>query len=346
MHHRQDALGHRHADQPGAGTVRRLSHEAHGPGHRPRSADHHDDAGVALVRVRWPDGQHGRHILALRQPHVGSQQVGGEPDVDNLDQTGVQRPRKEHDPDLGGTEGNGHVGRHRDTLHRTGLAVHARGDVHRHHGTAPIVQPCDGSLPVALRRPAETGAEHGVDRDVASRQLTRERVRRERPDAHVGLTQSQEVRGRRLTERLGRLHHHDRRPDPPSPQVARRDQSVAAVVPLAAHDDGASPREAAGDRRGRSGHLPAGPLHQARCIDASGLGLAIEDRGLRGREDRLHRATATANATASARSCVNEMRTCEMPFASARTLALPARTIDGAPLGCRLTLTSCHRFPR
>src|SRR4030095_3979153 len=99
-------------------------------------------------------------------------------------------------------------------------------------------------------------------------------------------------------------------------------------------------------RVARCAPLSAGPLHQARGIDAPRLALAIEDRGFRRGEDRLHPATATANATASARSWVKVTRTCEMPPASARTFALPARTTDGAPLGCRLTLMSCHRLPR
>jgi hypothetical protein len=129
------------------------------------------------VRVRRPGGQHCCHVLALGQPHVGSQEVGGEPDVDHLDQAGVQRPRKEHDPELGRAEGDGHVGPHRDAQHRPGFAVHARRDVHGNHGPAPIVQPRDGALSGALGRPTETGPEDGVDRDVGPGQLARQRGR-------------------------------------------------------------------------------------------------------------------------------------------------------------------------
>jgi len=81
-------------------------------------------------------------------------------------------------------------------------------------------------------------------------------------------------------------------------------------------------------------------------LDAARLRLTVERGRLIRGEDGLHPLTATAKATAFVFSWVNVIKTRVTPRTSARRPAFPSRTIDGAPLGCRLTWMSCQRFPR
>ena len=96
----------------------------------------------------------------------------------------------------------------------------------------------------------------------------------------------------------------------------------------------------------RTRHGPAGALHQR----GRGLPPPASRRPvprLLRRQHRLHPSvTATANAIAFVFSWVTVSNTRDTPSASARPFALPARAIDGAPLGCRTTLMSCHSRPR
>lgn len=126
--------------------------------------------------------------------------------------------------------------------------------------------------------------------------------------------------------------------------MSGRDQPVPSVVPLAAHDDRAATVAAAQHVDGGARHRAARPLHEQPGGDAPRLRLAIEGAGLLGREDRLHSPTATANATAFVRSWVKVISTRVTPSASARRLAFPSSTIEGAPLGRRLTWMSCQRL--
>src|SRR5438046_1373618 len=122
------------------------------------------------------------------------------------------------------------------------------------------------------------------------------------------------------------------------------DEAITAVVARAAHDDRAPPVRTSDPVDGRPRDGTAGPLHQQLRRDAVSprLRLVIELGRLIRREDRLHPATANANATAFVRSCVNVTSTRATPSASARRFALPESRIDGAPLGCRVTLMSCQ----
>ena len=115
--------------------------------------------------------------------------------------------------------------------------------------------------------------------------------------------------------------------------MTRRDETVAAVVPLAADDDGSPTVRPTHDVDGRASHRASRSFHQELGGDTARLRLSIERRRLVRREDRLHSPTATANATAFVFSCVNVTKTFVIPSMSARRFALPSRTMDGAPLG-------------
>ena len=128
--------------------------------------------------------------------------------------------------------------------------------------------------------------------------------------------------------------------------MTRHHEAVAAVVPLAADHDRSPAVGAAHDVDGRASHGASRPFHQELRGDAARLRLPVERGRLIGREDRFHSPTATANATAFVFSCVNVIKTFLIPSMSARRFALPSRTIEGAPLGWRLTWMSCHRLPR
>ena len=129
--------------------------------------------------------------------------------------------------------------------------------------------------------------------------------------------------------------------------MPRGDEAVAAVVPLAAHDDRAPAVRTAEQVEAGPRHPRPGALHQHRRRRAGRLGETIELAGLGRGEQRPHPSvTATAKATALVFSCVKVISTRVMPSASARRFALPVSAMIGAPLGWRVTLMSCHRLPR
>src|SRR2546430_1928835 len=129
--------------------------------------------------------------------------------------------------------------------------------------------------------------------------------------------------------------------------MSRGDEPVAAVVPFAAHDDGAASVRAAGEVRAGSRHRPAGAFHEILGWHTPRLRGTIELDRLLWRKDRLHPSiTAIAKATAFVRSWVKVISTRETPNASARSFAFPARSTSGAPEGRLVTLMSCQRRPR
>ena len=129
--------------------------------------------------------------------------------------------------------------------------------------------------------------------------------------------------------------------------MSRRDEPVSPVVPFPAHHDRAPAVPAAEQIETRPRHARPGALHQHLGGRPGGLRGPIERPGLRGREQRPHPSvTATANATALVFSWVKVISTRLTPSASARSLALPASAMIGAPLGCLVTLMSCQSLPR
>jgi len=186
-----------------------------------------------------------------------------------------------------------------------------------------------------------------ADSDVGSAELTVKRRLRERHHTdRRDLEEPSGVARRRFPQVVERLDGDDRDAYPPAGEVPSGDQSVPAVVALAADDHGAPAVTTAHDvDRGARDRTPRA-FHQEAGGDAERLRLPVERSRLIGREDGLHPPTATANATAFVFSCVNVTRTLVTPSMSARRFALPSSTMEGAPLGWRLTWMSCQRLPR
>ena len=138
--------------------------------------------------------------------------------------------------------------------------------------------------------PAEPRPEDRVDRHVGALELAFERVARPRATAHARRLEPGEV-GRCLAR--GRIVQQERgRPDTRAIEVPSGDQSVAPVVPLAAHDHRAPPVRAAGEPEGGVGDLAARGLHQRVGGDPALLRRAIELRRLHGGQDEPHRGAA------------------------------------------------------
>ena len=297
--------------------------------------------GVGIAH-RQPRG----HVRGLRQPRVSTDQVVGETDVDHSHDARVLGAGHQHGAELHRTERHRQARANRFALDHTGRPVHSRGDVDGHDRRMRLIQARDRRCPIILRHTAESGAEDRVHDDVRARELSLEAplVEGSHPDAGH-LLEAPRVRGGRLSE-LGRILQEDHgRPHSPPPQVPRSDQSVSAVVPLAAHDDRPAAVGPSGEVAGRPSHGAACPLHQHRGVDPARLRLAIECGRFRGGQDGLHR-TATANATAFVFSWVNVINTSVIPRESARRFALPSSLIPGAPEGWRVMLMSCQSRPR
>ena len=256
--------------------------------------------------------------------------------------------RQQHAPELCRAERHRQVGADRGAGGGAGLAVHAARHVDGNHGRGGGVHADDRGGVLALRLPAEPGAEDRVDHDVCPRELARKRRRRERPDVDASLGVDALEVGRGVAAQVvGRREQYGDGRDARALEVARGDEPVAGVVAPPAHDHRPAAVPPAGHIEARARHGRAGALHQQRRRRAGLLGAPVERRGLRRGEHRLHASvTATANATAFVFSWVKVISTRVIPSASARRFALPAMAMCGAPLGCRVTLMSCQRFPR
>ncbi len=122
----------------------------------------------------------------------------------------------------------------------------------------------------------------------ASSRASRDSVAMSTREAH--LREPREVRRGGLAEPVRRFHREHRDAHAPAREVTRRHEPVAAVVPLAADHDRATPVHAAHQVDAGARHRAAGALHQRGGGHAARLGGAVELGGLRGREHRLQRA--------------------------------------------------------
>ena len=174
--------------------------------------------------------------------------------------------------------------------------------------------------------PAEPGPEDRVDRDVGPRA----RAERAGSKAAPASVSRRVGRGCRPPARGDRPEQQHDDPHPPRARVPGGDQPVAAVVPLAAHDDRAPAVGAAEQVEARPRHrphrrAPSAPPPASRrpgSRRSSSPASAGVSTGL------IASVTATANATAFVFSCVKVIRTRVMPSASARALRVAGQRDD------------------
>ena len=344
LDHRQDRRRERDHDVARAGAHRGARDQPRGPGHRARSRDHDERPALLLVaveRTRWKDR---RHVIGFGQPCGGRHRVLVEPDVDDPDRPRELGARQQRGADLRGAERHRELGSDRGARDRAGGAVDPARDVDRDDREARGVQHVDRGGPRGIGRAAEARAGDRVDRGVGPLELSPHPRGFERTYEDAGLTLEPVAH---LTRSPGRLVGEHRDADAGAREMPRRDEPVTAVAPLPTGDHDATAVRAAHQVQTGTCDGRAGALHQRGRGCARRLRRGVQGARLLGRQQRLHPSvTATANAIAFVFSWVTVSNTRDTPSASARPFALPARAIDGAPLGCRTTLMSCHSRPR
>ncbi len=227
-------------------------------GHQPRAADDDRVPRRALVRVGLARRHHRRDVLGLDQHEVAPDQIRRG--------TRSARPRRRRRTSAPGSRTSPGFGAPNVTVRSARTAAPSTAPVSPFtpegmstatSGTARRRERLDRLGVRALGDPAEARPEDRVDRR-RRRVRARGRAPSARPRATPHRSWSRAARGcvaRRARERVVQEQHG--RPHARAVQVPGGDQSVAAVVPLAAHDNRAPPVRAADEPDGGVGDLAA-----------------------------------------------------------------------------------------
>ncbi len=331
LHDRQDALRDRDRDEARADPARGRRDQAGGAGHAPRAGDDHEHARRALVRVDL-----------ARRADVAATSSGSVRNAVGHDQVrrGTRCPRPGRRP-RSSAPGSSTT----PTLAAPNVTVRSARTASP--STAPVapftpegmstattgdgdrVQPVDRLGPVVLGDPAEPRPEDRVDRDVGARELAVEHAR-DRTRAR-GSTRPRRAGRALVAAGLPEIveRFDERRRSIRTPQRARCRAATSPSPPLFPFPHTTTARRPydAAARRRRRRAPPRGrraPSRRRRRCPRSCVA-AVERRRLLGREDGLHPATATANATAFVFSWVNVISTSVMPEHVGRRFALPSR---------------------
>ena len=269
---RVEGSGHADGHQARPGPDGRRPRQGRGAG-LPFRPGHHQQMPVGpLVGLRLPVGEQPRK--EVRGEKVMGEgcpldQGAGYGDVQEIEPSGVGRPRVDELARLGEGKRAGDVRPHRPAQDMAGVRVDARGDVHgKYHLSVvsgvvdAVYHPADSSRHL----PVQAGAEHGVNRHREVAQCVCQGqdvlVGGHRYDRDVHFPDRIEIvrrlPGPHLLERAG-----DEHPDVDAVvgQVAGHDKPVAAVVAGAADDHDAA-RCLGGDLQQQADGACAGVFHQ------------------------------------------------------------------------------------
>lgn len=257
--------------------------------HRAGSGDHEQHARPALVPLHVPARQTDGDVIGFGELHRRAHEVGGEADINYTNRARSFRPWQQYRPDLRGAQRHGELCPDGRALDRAGRPVDPGRDVDRDHRGRRGVEPIDRVLPRRLGCPPEPGTEDGVDRDVAAVEQARRILRRPAAWYQTLLAETLMVHRRRTAGAGVGLHHDDIDPHARSAEMASCDETITAVVALAAHHQGASAVRASRDLDRAASDRSPGSFHEIGGADPAGLAGSIELARLIRREDRLHR---------------------------------------------------------
>jgi hypothetical protein len=202
-----------------------------------QAANHEHRAGAELRRLdsaRWDEVEHRRPDQA---GVVGRFRAArGDADLDHLDATAVRLPRQHPEPDLRCVEGDRQIRPHARAFDLARRRVDPRRNVNCDDRPAGGVDRLDRGVERSTRSAAEARAEQRIDDRPRSSERFPESRGVHAPRHTAGGEQPRVVLARVVAQLLRFPQQERLRFDSAFGQAAGRDEAIAAVVPLAAHD--------------------------------------------------------------------------------------------------------------